>query len=339
MLPVTVEISTKNRYENLGHCLMAVAIGTQLPSEIIVYDDNERPLDLRTFPIFANIFSLLNKNGVNWKVLHTFNRGQVQNHQAALIDSCHDLIWRIDDDDVPSSDCLERLYKIIQDPQVGAAAGSIVHPNQNFPIDCTSPFIEDCKFKLAVQFSQFSGLKEVQHLYNSFLFNKNKVRSYKYKDLSIVGHREETMFSYDIYKKGYKLIVDGECLTYHMKMPTGGIRDCNQVSYWQKDEAFFDSFLKSHKVYLNKYKTIYLNNGLGDNFAFKHILSEIQDKYSDSKILIFTCYPEVFWDCKNVEVSSLNAAHILLPPAEIDRCNVYKRRGKTLIDAFRSIYV
>ncbi len=339
IVPVSVEISTKNRYENLGHCLMAVAMGFDLPNEIIIYDDNEKPLDLRNFPVFSNIFNLINSKGIDWKVVHTFGRGQVHNHQSALIDARNDLIWRIDDDDVPAGNCLSRLYKLINNQKVGAAASSIVHPNQKFPIDCTSPFIEDCKFKLAVQFSQFEGIKEVQHLYNSFLFNRNKCRPYKYKELSVVGHREETMFSHDIYKKGYKLIVDGECLTYHMKMPSGGIRDCHDFSLWRKDEEVFSKFLDGHKIKLNKYKTIYLNNGLGDHFAFKHILSEIRDKYSDSKIIIFACYPDVFWDCKDIETASIAAGHILLDPSEIDRCNVYKRRGKTLVEAYRSIYV
>ena len=106
-MKVTASISTRNRYfTTLPACLIAIANQTKVPNEIIIFDDGDH-LDLREEPIYQNIFNHFSKRDIEWRVEFGSGEGQVKNHQKTIEIAKHELIWRLDDDNIPESNVLE----------------------------------------------------------------------------------------------------------------------------------------------------------------------------------------------------------------------------------------
>jgi len=333
---VTVSISTKDRYyTTLPMALMAVANQTRRPKKILVFDDGEQK-DLRNDPTYQNIFTVLHLKNIDLQVIYGERKGQVLNHHKAQILSSTDWIWRIDDDDVPEPNVLERLMKLIQ-PDIGAVGGLVWTPSHPvIPFSSCSGKIEDISTKGNVQWSKFDRVIEVDHLHNTFLYRKG-IAEYNLV-LSPVGHREETLFTYEIKRKGYKLLVEPNALTWHLRDPSGGIRSYNDSKLWDHDEDIFRRELRKYDI-LNDSKLIVLDNGIGDHFAFKHVLPEL--KKIHKKITLALCTPEIFKDEKDLNIISIAEAQLIDPSQ--DRYNVYKWmwdrnwKGK-LYQAFLEMY-
>lgn len=341
-IEVTVEIATKNRYHTtLPLCLISIANQTYKPKKIIIFDDGEHK-DLRNDPTYQSIFALLTTKGINWEVLFGERKGQVFCHQIALQISETEWIWRVDDDDAPEANVLEILVSNIRD-DVGAISGLILTPgNVSHDRGEASSFIEDIYAKPNLQWFIFEGTREVDHFNNSFLYRKSAAKHGYCMELSPVGHREETMFTYEIRLAGYKLILDPRAVIWHMRDPQGGIRSYESQFFWQHDEKIFQQKLEGYKVKTKKIKLVILECGLGDHYAFKMILDEIRQKNEGVKITIANCYPEVFVDEENVSQISIEDAKKLV--GNIDDYNVYKfmimnNWQGSLVEAFRKMYV
>ena len=128
-------------------------------------------------------------------------------------------------------------------------------------------------------------------------------------ELSPVGHREETMFTYEIKRAGYKVLIDGEATIWHLRAPQGGIRSYEHDFLWQHDEKIFARKLAEYNIKAKESKLIVLNNGLGDHYAFKMMLPELKQKYADKRIVIAASYPDVLAD-EGVEIISIADAEI-----------------------------
>lgn len=344
MRDVTVEISTKDRYECLALALQSIAMQTYKPKKILIFDDSVNKLDLRKINIFSNLFKIFELKNIEWEVIISPSHGQVLNHNMALNIAKTDWVWRIDDDNVAEPNTLERLVKAtFSSGNVGAVAGCVLHPHMTFHPNATSGKIEDVNFKYSVQFAKFQGIKRVDHLYSTFLINRNAAKHGYCLDLSVVGHREETIFTYEMKRAGYELLVDGDAITWHFQNPNGGIRSHNNPNLWANDQKIFETKLKQWNVQLTKFKFIYLDNGIGDHYAFKHILKDIREKYKNHKIVAAVCYPDVFFDESNIELMDLNSGRVLVH-GDVDRYNVYKygyeNNHKTnIIEIFKKIYL
>lgn len=343
MIPISVEISTKDRYNCLSNCLTSILMQSYLPDELIISDDSSNRIDLRTIPYYVNIFNLLKRKGIAWRVVFGKGVGNVYNHQNALNLAKNNWIYRCDDDVILDNNCLANLVKYCDD-NVGAIAPIVLHPEQDFENSATSPYIEDIFTKYAVNFCKFSGLKNAQHLYSSFLINRKAATNGYELTLSPACHREETIFTYNIFRNGFKLLACGDAVVWHMKAAEGGIRSYNNnPEFWHSDEQVFQKKLAEWGVKINKYKICHLNNGVGDHFCFKKILPEIRAKYPNHKIIISACYPDVFDDVVDCEIVNLNTGCILLN-GETSKLDVYKFcsdnnwKGQ-LIDAFRKVYL
>jgi hypothetical protein len=158
-------------------------------------------------------------------------------------------------------------------------------------------------------------------------------------ELSNKAHREETMHSYGIKHKGYKVLII-PCITWHYKHNIGGIRSGNNDKrFYDHDERIFKSFLNRCKVGLDKnVKYCCIDGGIGDHMAFKNIIPELKKKYK--KIIIAVCYPEVFFD-DDIELISIQDARNIL--GNIDEYNIYIQMDKwnwktSIVDAFRKLY-
>ncbi len=88
-------------------------------------------------------------------------------------------------------------------------------------------------------------LIECEHLYSSYLFRAQAgIDAGGYPtNLSEVGHREETLFSYSMYKQGYQLLLNPNAIAWHYRNLYGGIRwtrgEFNPKSLWDHDEEIF----------------------------------------------------------------------------------------------------
>ena len=335
-LEVTVTISTKDRYYILPLAILAIANQTKLPQYLIIYDDGEGK-DLRNDSLYLNLFHLLDKKGIKWSVQFGQKKGQVLNHQKAIKDAQTDLIWRLDDDAIPEPDVLEKLLKLMK-PDVGAIGSLILLPLSDNTYYPSTGKIENINLEPNVQWFRHpkNDPIEVEHLNNSFLFRKEAAQHGYQMNLSPVGFREETLFSYGIKRNGWKVLVDPTAVIWHMQAPFGGIRSHNHPEWYKQDDKIFKDILKSWEIVEGK--LIVLDNGLGDHIVFRTILPEIKKKYP--KLTLATCFPDVFKDDDVKQISIAHAKQI----GSIEQYNVYNwcvQNGweGTLVDAMRKIYL
>ena len=89
------------------------------------------------------------------------------------------------------------------------------------------------------------GIIEVEHLYSSFIYNVKAALAIGGFPLcySPRGHREETDFTYRLYRAGWKLKVDIQAIARHERAASGGLRDIADVGkfdqYRREDERLF----------------------------------------------------------------------------------------------------
>jgi glycosyltransferase involved in cell wall biosynthesis len=219
---VTVGIPTRNRYDSLAHTIMSIAMQTVKPKEIIVVDDSDIAVDLRTISMYKYIFEILQNKGIEWKVIFGQKRGQHYSHQTVQDISSGKFIFRIDDDEIAEPDVIENLISSMTE-NVGAVAPLILMPscNENLPIGLDNNIITDLS-KPNIQWFKWIGEKKVEHLHSCFLYRKG-ISKYELS-LSQKAFREETLFTHSIYRMGYELIVNANAVVWHFKAEKGGIR-------------------------------------------------------------------------------------------------------------------
>lgn len=345
-MTVTATISSKDRYfTTLPLAIQAICSQTVVPDQFVLFEDGEHK-DLRDLSPYTHLLPLLDRRGIRWFVIYAEGKGQVKNHQMALNQVETDMIWRLDDDNAPNPRCLEKLLEVMKDPSVGAVAGLVHDPKSISPRPSfITGKIEDILNPFNLQWYQWRGApEEVDHLYSTFLYRVEagrKAGGYS-KLLSQVGHREETMFSHEIKRAGYKLIVTPDALTWHFRESTGGIRSYTDGSLWARDEEVFRKKLMEWGVTPQEYKFVVLNSGLGDHFMFKSILPELIEKNPGKRIIIANCYPEIFKDVKGVTMASIGDA--LAAFGNLDPWDAYREgeiRGwkKSFPDLLRAMYL
>lgn len=348
MSKVTAYISTKDRYfTTLPLAIESIALQTRPPEEFILFDDGAQK-DLREDVNYAYLFSMLDKKGIKWSVQFGNRKGQVLNHQRALEIAQHEYIWRLDDDNIADPDVLEKLVKILDtDPKVGAVGSLVFIPGMHgAPLgnhrNIYSDKIENVSFKPNLQWFKFDGIRETEHLHNTFLYRKSAARGYE-MGLSPVGHREESLFTYDIFANHYKILVCGDCITWHLRQPAGGIRaQENKLSDFDHDEAIFQKRMKEkYGVEIIKPKLMVLDSGIGDHLVFKAVLPEILKRWANHKIYLACCHPDLFKEWPEIEILSIHEASLI---SSIEEHNIYKwmwdRNWKgSLEDAYKGLYL
>ena len=345
MIEVTCVISTKDRYRStLPLVLVAICNQTYKPKHVLIYDDGEQ-INLSQDPLYKHIFKMMYCNGISdgGVVLFGQRKGQVANHIKSLENSKTLYIWRLDDDTVPEPDVLEKLVACIAD-DVGAVGGCVINS-----MDSVSPYasnkIEDIYLGVNEQWyihDKDAQPKEVDHLYSSFLYRKS-IAEYP-KNLSLIGHREETILTYEMKRKGFKNIFQPQAKTWHFENPDGGIRSnpSERLKLSQSDEIEFSKKMKSWGVKPNEYSFVVLNCGLGDHFAFKSVLHLYMEKNRYKKNIFFVTFPEVFKDISNITLASIAQSESMFG-SNVDNFNVYKfmienNWDKSLTRAYYDMY-
>ena len=321
---VTCVLNTKDRYySTLSHVLLAICHQTYKPKYLLLYDDSKNKKDLRQDFIYAHILPLLSFYGIVWEVVFTPEEGQVANHIKSLSKAKTEIIWRCDDDAVPEPMALEKLLRHFG-PDVGAVGGLIIQSNDIKPLtSVASNKIEDIYVGLNEQWyihPDNAPVKEVDHLNCSFLYRRS-VAEYC-TELSIVGHREESLLTYEIKRKGYKILLDPSVKTWHWRNPEGGIRSSHDMNNFTHDERVFQRKMQSWCITPNDYNYVVLENGIGDHYAFKSLLPQYLKKYATYKKLMFTAFPSVFTGVSDIKQGSIADANIAF--GNLDKYNIYK---------------
>ena len=346
---VTAYASTKDRvWTTLPSMILSVIQQTVKPTRLVLFFDGEH-LDVRDNDLYRSLFHMLSMSGIEWEVVFGEGKGQVLNHNKMLDMAKTDLLWRIDDDDFPQPDVLEKLLSCMQDPKVGAVGGIIIDPT--FGFNNLPPNFDTTIHNLESNCQWFVHEKQetiqVEHLYNSFLFRKEAAKHGYCLDLSPAGHREETMFTYEMHRAGWKVLVNPKALTWHAKQGKGGIRTYeSHPEYWAHDEEVFGKKMKEWGVKTKQQKLIILDNGKGDHVMLKMILPEIRKKFPDMQLVIGVSYPEIFEDEPDVKMISIADAKNLcekigIPYASFDIYKFAAERGwkTSFADAFRKMYL
>ena len=322
MANVLCSIATRGRYQTtLPLALNAIINQTKLPDKLVIFDDNDEPEDVRNNNIYQHLFSIMDYKGIKWEWVYAAKKGQHYIHQSANRMG-YDWVWRVDDDAIPEPNVLEELYSWIND-DVGAIGGAILTLPVNPDTSKNTGKIEDIDKEPNIQWAEIKKLKEVEHLHCSFLYRAG-VHDYNL-GLSRVAHREETLFTYGLYLKGYTILAAPHANTWHLKNPQGGIRSESNQQLYHHDELIFRNTL----AYKDK-KIVVLNVGMGDHIVFKNVLKDITNAE------VFTCFPDIVPGRPISEAMSLFG--------DIDQWSIYKKMAEwnwtdSLEKAFRKLYL
>lgn len=323
MNKVLCSVATRGRYfTTLPLTLNAIINQTQKPDKLVIFDDNDEPQDMRKELVYSYFFQMLDIKGIAWEWRYAAKKGQHYSHQTANTMG-FDWVWRVDDDAIPEPNVLENLFKWTKIGNVGAVGGSILTPPNLPDTSQVTGLIDKIDQEPNVQWNFINERMDVDHLHCSFLYRAGVV-DYNL-GLSRVAHREETLFTYGLKSKGYRILAVPKANTWHMKNPQGGIRSETSQSMYAHDELIFRNILN-----VRDQTIVVLNCGLGDHIVFSKVLPKIKNP------LVFTCYTEVVPGRSIAEAQSLFG--------NIDQWNIYKKMDEwhwtqSLEKAFERMYL
>ena len=325
MSKVLCSVATRGRYfTTLPLVLNAIIMQTRVPDKLVIYDDNDEPQDMRKEYLYGYFFQMLEAKGIAWEWLYAERKGQHYIHQRAnqkAVREGYEWVWRVDDDAVPEPNVLENLTRYAA-PNVGAVGGSVLTPPQGIKVEATGR-IDRIDNEPNIQWGEIDEVREVEHLHCTFIYRAG-VHDYN-TGLSRVAHREETLFSYGIHQKGYRVLVVPNAITWHLRNPQGGIRSQDKREWFENDERIFRNIL-NHRAQT----IVVLNCGLGDHLVFSKVLPEIRNP------VVFSCYPEVIPGRSIAEAQQLFGS---LEPYNIyGKMDLWRWKG-SLEDAFRKLYL
>lgn len=319
MKEILCSISTRGRYDTtLPLAIASVVNQTLKPDKLVVFDDNEKPVDVREVQHYLYLFQMMDFHNIEWEWVFAEKKGQHYNHQRAN-NMGYKWVWRLDDDTVAEPNVLANLYAHASD-DVGAIGGSVLTPPIMHNIIATGK-IEDIDREPNMQWGVIKDLKEVDHLHCSFLYRAGIV-DYNLS-LSRVAHREETMFTYELKKRDYKILCIPNTITWHLKNKAGGIRD-GQREMFEHDENIFRG-----RVKLKDSTIVVLDCGMGDHIVFKRVLPLIKNP------IVFSCFPEIIPGRSIAEAKDMFGE--LLPYNIYAKMDQWNWTG-SLENAFRKMY-
>lgn len=349
---VVAEISTKGRHlKTLPLAITALAMQTRRVQKILIYDDSDEDFDYANNQMYQYLLGMCQLKGISTWIEPGAKKGQVQNHNHALYALTDaDIIWRLDDDNIPEPDVLEKLLSY-WDAKSGAIGTRVWHSNSYI-----APLPSFAKAEIGNDIHSFPvawynwGEKEepihVTKMYSTFIYNRwagIKAGGYP-MDLSPVGHHEDDIFGNKILRAGYETFYIPEGLTWHFREGTGGIRSYKDGWLWEHDDKKLLDYMWNNKIPIKRDKVVILNGGIGDHIVFKSILPEILDKYKKDEwnIILATAHADIFDE--DVETISIAEACVAWGEERIKNDGIYawmsqNNWGGSLQEAYRRYYL
>ena len=324
---VLCSIGTRGRYfTTLPMALQSIINQTRQVDKLIIFDDNDEPLDLRNNPVYSQLFQIMDSKCIHWEWVFAEKKGTHYNHQKAnelAKDQGFDWVWRMDDDAIAEPNVLETLLSHSQ-KNIAAIGGSILTLPLSFEHTIPTGLIDNIYTEPNLQWKKnIDKVYSVDHLHCSFIYRPGII-NYNLS-LSRVAHREETLFTYQLKQQGYDILVVPNCITWHLKAPSGGIRTETNIALYEHDEEIFQKYLN-----LRKNTIVVLNCGMGDHVVFKRVLPYIKNP------IIFCCYPQI--------VPGRNIQEAIQLLGDIESYNIYRKMDEwqwkdSLEAAFRKLYI
>lgn len=273
MSHVLAEVCTRGRYHTtLPLTLQALAHQTRPPDALLLVDDNPQPIDLMTDPVLGQVLSMAARV-FPVRVVPGCGAPHLNHETARTHEWARELVWRVDDDEVPEPDVLGNLLPHIESfPDVGAVGGAVLQPGAGANPHASSA-LEDIHHCLNVQWygwPQGTVFENVGHLHSSYLYRKDAA-PYP-SDLSPVSHTEETQHTVRIRLGGERLVVDGTTVTWHYKQASGGIRTAARAEWFREDEQKFKIWLGKQGVSWRRRLAVVTAQGIGDAFCCLGVL-------------------------------------------------------------------
>jgi len=231
-----VGIVTRNRHNYLGFLLNSLLAQTYQKFDVMVMDNGDDE-SLYQNPHIMALFKRLEKEGHVWRLWKGDPKVNCpETHQKILEASGqYEYIFKLDDDLILDQFYLERLMaQISGDVGVGAVGGIFLQPHLSLSqqqlrsaITPTMNILND-----NVQWYVQPGPEPIQaeHLYSSFIYRRQyliDVGGFP-KGLSKLAFREETLTTYKLFKKGYKLVIVPDAIAFHFQNSSGGVRSIPQ---------------------------------------------------------------------------------------------------------------
>lgn len=282
---LSVVIGTRNRENCLVGCLSSIINQTYLPDEIVIFNDGDHEFSSYT----AKLLTYIDKELKIKVYLNKGLGGNAKNFQQHLLGCQCDIIFRIDDDCILDERCY--IKNAINELKHGCLVSShIIDPTAPLP---TSKLDKNTLSNLQTNVQWQAPDKIIEgneHLYSSFLFYKNDVIGrwiYYPACLSNVSHREETIFSYQCFRKGFNLKVLPQVM-WHLRCQTGGIREF-PTQYYDHDEQVFKKWLEVYNKIGPDRKIVLSNSAVGDRICLSTQLKKINELYPD---IVFALAPD-----------------------------------------------
>jgi len=304
---VTVGIPTKDRPVELSLLLNSLLDQTYKDFDVIIVNDCHTNLFNENTTVRALINLLMQaKHGV--EVIEGDRKGPHYGGQRILENSKNDIILRLDDDVALRPTFIENLIKHFDDPKVAAVGPIYLNPHEIIKNQIIDPkFSYEDKVNMGKVYWDENGMLfltgynqcvmhpdkkpiETQHLNSGFMYRKSVAKEIgEYcLDLSIVGHREESDFSYRMFHAGYKLLIEPNSIAMHYHPMIGGIRETKGTYHgkdnWDHDERIFiqrmEKILPRSKEFVDKTKVGIVLLTSRKSRQFLQILEDI-NKYTN----------------------------------------------------------
>jgi len=321
---IEIIVPTKNRYANLALLIWSLIDQTYKNWDLTIVDDSELPYgygdksnrrDIRELSYILPMLKKMDLDGNQWRVEFGDRKGPHYCHQLGLEQSRNPYIYRVDDDCILDREALETLVTAWkgQTSKVGAIGPVVLEPAvpkeyQFLPMGFRS--FKRYQGKVD-EYGWTAGehqwirhpdneLQKVEHLYSSFLYSKEAADDIGGYELgyNVVGHREETDFTYRLFKKGYSLYVEPKALVWHLRNPEGGIRTYNDPRLWDECHNFFINKF-GFKEGKNKDHVIKIFGGMGDVLCATPMIRGLRK--IGKKIVISTTYPFLLQGNENID--------------------------------------
>lgn len=279
MKRITIHISTKDRWSELGLLLQSLRTQTYKDWDIIILDDaSGTPIvQCHFLTHLINRVKLENHKVKTYRHDVSFGVCHARNKCIEIDDFENELIIRLDDDVIIEPDYLERLVKVIDS---GYDISSGITPQMGSPIlKRESKYIKPIINKIEIN-SEGDILKlgddcgygfiedEIipsHHLRSCFMYKREIHDKIKYENnLTTVGFREEAFFCLRAIILGYKIGIDTHATAFHFQTPSGGVRTNEYGQKVNIDEdtfrRWFKNEFKKNGDFIKKYNEEVIKN-------------------------------------------------------------------------------